>query len=84
MIYSLPKSSFTLITGNKSKIFLAKIKNIYFKNLDKNDPKIQEYLTKSNNEIISNIYSSYDFSLNSKYKARFFKETMDRVKNYFR
>ena len=84
LIYSLPKSSFTLITGNKSKIFLAKIKNIYFKNLDKNDPKIQEYLTKSNNEIISNIYSSYDFSLNSKYKVRFFKETMDRVKNYFR
>tara|TARA_Y100000590_G_C15656372_1_gene990799 strand:+ start:59 stop:1480 length:1422 start_codon:yes stop_codon:yes gene_type:complete len=84
LIYSLPKESFVLITGDKNKIFLAKVKNIYLDNLDKNDPKINEYFIKTNNTLINDIYNTYDFSLNSKYKVRVFNETLDRVKNYFR
>ncbi len=84
LIYSLPNKSFVLITGNNNKIFLANLKNIYTKDLVKNDPKTKEYQIKSNNKIINEINGSYDFSLNSKYKVRTFKETMDRVKNYFR
>ncbi len=84
LIYSLPKESFSLITGKENKIYLIKIKNINFNNLDKNDMKNEEYLSKTNNIIISDIHSSYNFSLNSKYKVKVFKETMDRVKNYFR
>ena len=84
LIYSLPKKSFTLITGKENKIFLAKIKNINFKNLDKSDKKNKEYLKKTNNNIISDIHNSYNSSLNSKYKVKIFQTTLDRVKNYFR
>ena len=45
---------------------------------------IDEYSTKSNNNIINDIYTSYDLSLNSKYKVKIFNQTIDRVKNYFR
>tara|TARA_B100000131_G_scaffold57663_1_gene52970 strand:- start:3894 stop:5315 length:1422 start_codon:yes stop_codon:yes gene_type:complete len=84
LIYSLPKESFVLITGNNNKIFLANLKKIISKNLDKNSSKTEEYGVKSNNKIINEINSSYDFSLNSKYKVRTFNDTMERVKNYFR
>ena len=84
LIYSLPNKSFTLITDKKNNIYLAKIKNISFSNLSKNDQKINDYLAKSNNKIINDIYSSYDLSLNTKYKVKIFEATLDRVKNYFR
>jgi len=84
LVYSLPKGSFILITGGENKIFLTKIKNIHFNNLDKNDKKLKDYLVKSNNKIINDIHGSYDLSLNSKYKVKIFQATLDRVKNYFR
>ena len=84
LVYSLPKGSFILITGGENKIFLTKIKNIHFNNLDKNDKKLKDYLVKSNNKIINDIYGSYDLSLNYKYKVKIFQSTLDRVKNYFR
>ena len=36
------------------------------------------------NDIINDLYTSYDLSLNSKYKVKIFNQTIDRVKNYFR
>ena len=84
LIYSLPKKSFTLITSKENKIYLAKIKNIYLNSLSKNDKKINDYLEKSNSGIINDIFSSYDLSLNTKYKVKIFETTLDRVKNYFR
>ena len=38
----------------------------------------------ANNDIINDVYTSYDLSLNSKYKVKIFNQTIDRVKNYFR
>ena len=84
LIYSLPKRSFTLITDEDNRIYLAKIKNIYLNNLSKNDQKINDYLVKSISKLINDIYSSYDLSLNAKYKVKIFETTLDRVKNYFR
>ena len=84
-IYLQPKQSFILIKGNeKKKIFLAKIKNIYTNNIDKNNPKIKDYLAKSNNEIIGEISNSYNLLLGSKYKITYFQKSLERVKNYFR
>ena len=83
LIYSLPKNSFLLISGGEGKIYLAKIKDIDFDLLKENDPKIKDYGLKSNNKLINDIYTSYDSSLNSKYKVKIFNSTMDRVKNYF-
>ena len=51
---------------------------------DQNTNNIEEYSTKANNDIINDVYTSYDLSLNSKYKVKIFNQTIDRVKNYFR
>ena len=84
-IYLQPKQSFILIKGNeKKKIFLAKIKNIYTNNINKNNPRIKDYLAKSNNEIIGEISNSYNLLLGSKYKITYFQNSLERVKNYFR
>ena len=66
------------------KIFLTKIMNIYYSDMEKNTENVEEYSTKANNDIINDVYTSYDLSLNSKYKVKIFNQTIDRVKNYFR
>jgi len=83
-IYSLPKNSFTLIADKNNKIYLAKIKNIYSNTLSKDNEKTKNYLVKSNNIIINDIFYSYNLSLNDKYNVKTFEQTMDRVKNYFK
>ena len=65
-------------------VYLSRINSIYYSDIDKNADNIKEYSTKSNNDIINDIYKSYDLSLNSKYKVKTFNQTIDRVKNYFR
>ena len=84
LLYTLPKESFSLVTGETNKVFLTKIKNIYYSDMEKNNDNIEEYSTKANNDIINDVYTSYDLSLNSKYKVKIFNQTIDRVKNYFR
>ena len=84
LIYALPKKSFTLVTGKENKIYLTKIKNIKFNNLNEKNAKNKEFSIKANSNLVGDIYNSYNLSLNSKYKVRVFNETMERVKNYFR
>jgi len=84
LVYSLPINSFVLITDVNNKIYLAKINNIFTKNLPKNDINNKDYLVKSNSKILDEIYSSYDLSLNRKYKVKVFKNTLDRIKNNFK
>ena len=83
LIYSLPTGNFLLITDGDGKVYLSKIKKINSNSISKNDPKIKDLEIKSNNSIINDIYTSYDASLNTKYKVKIFNSTMDRVKNYF-
>ncbi len=84
LLYTLPKESFSLVTGETNKVFLTKIKNIYYSDMEKNTNYVDEYSIKANNDIINDVYTSYDLSLNSKYKVKIFNQTIDRVKNYFR
>ncbi len=84
LLYSLPRGSFSLITDDDNKIYLAKILNINSINLLNNNKETENYQFKSNSKIINNIYSSYDLSLNSKYKVKIFDTTLDRIKNYFK
>jgi len=84
LIYALPRGSFTLITDKNNKIYLANIKSIYVKDLQKDEQELKNYQNKSNNNIINDIYSSYDLSLNTKYKVKIFETSLDRVKNYFK
>ena len=84
LLYTLAKESFSLVTGETNKVFLTKIKNIYYSDMEKNTDNVEKYSTKANNDIINDVYTSYDLSLNSKYKVKIFNQTIDRVKNYFR
>tara|TARA_B100000029_G_scaffold306071_1_gene298950 strand:+ start:71 stop:1489 length:1419 start_codon:yes stop_codon:yes gene_type:complete len=84
LIYALPKDSYVLIGNEENKIFLAKISNIIKEDLSKNEDNKNTYLQISNTNIINDIYTSYDISLNSKYKVKVFQNSIDRVKEYFR
>ena len=84
LIYALPEKSFTLITDENNKIYLAKVKKINSNTLGINNEKEKKYLVKSNSIIINDIFTSYNLSLNDKYNVKTFNQTMDRVKNYFK
>ena len=84
LVYSLPVNSFVLITDVNNKIYLANVNNITAKNLSKNDINNKEYFIKSNNKITDEIFSSYDLSLNKKYKVKVFQNTLNRIKNNFK
>jgi len=84
LVYSLPVNSFVLITDANNQIYLAKINNIITNNLSKDNIKNNQYMVESNNKIIDEIYSSYDLSLNKKYKVKVFQNTLDRIKNNFK
>jgi len=84
ILYSLPKNSFSLIVDNNDNIFIAKIENFEEKNLNKTNIKLSNYLKESNKKLRDNLYISYDFMLNEKYKIKINKKSVDRIKNYFR
>ena len=84
LLYSLPKNSFLLMDNNESDIYVTKIENTFNKNLKKSDYKLDSYSKKSEINLRDNLYSSYDFLMNEKYKIEINQNTLERVKNYFR
>ena len=84
LIYELPKNSFVMVSNRANNIFLAKINQITYENLKSTSKNIQEYLAKTNINLINDIYSSYDASLNTKYEVKIFNNNIDRIKDYFK
>jgi len=84
LMYSLDKNSFLLITDDKKNIYLAKIIDISYKQLDKNSKEAELYKFQSLGNVKSNIFNSYDLSLNKKYKVKVFENTLERIKNNFK
>ena len=83
LIYSLAKNNFLLIGDKNKNIYLAKIDNIIDTDLsDKND--LLNYTTQSNIKIQNDLYNSYDYLINSKYKITINENTLERIKNHFR
>ena len=83
LIYSLPKNSFLLITDETKNIYLARIDEAYEKDILKGKKDFSFYSDKANNIIKDNLYSSYNYLMNNKYKINVNQKTLDRVKNYF-
>ena len=83
LIYSMPKDSFLLITDNNKDIYLAKIIDILYEHLSEKNKEIEIYKFQSLGNIKSNILSTYDSTLNKKYKVKVFENTLDRIKNNF-
>jgi len=84
LIYSLSKDSFLLVTDDKKNIHVAKIVNILYTDLSQDSQEIETYKLQSSGDIKNNIFSSYDLSLNKKYKVKVFENTLDRIKNNFK
>ena len=84
LIYSLKNNTFSLIVDNNNDIYLAKIQNIQEKNLQKADKEYLNLIKESDSIIKSNLYSSYDYLLNDKYKIKVNQKSLERIKNYFR
>ena len=82
LLYSLSKNNFLLIGDKDKNIYLAKIEKILSNDLsDKND--LSDYTIKANIQIKNDLYSSYDYLINDKYKITINQNTLERIKNYF-
>ena len=82
LLYSLSKNNFLLIGDNDKNIYLAKIDKVLSNDLsDKND--LSNYTIKANIQIKNDLYSSYDYLINDKYKITINQNTLERIKNYF-
>ena len=83
LIYSLSKNNFLLIGDKDKNIYLAKIEKILSNDIsDKND--LSNHTIKANMQIKNDLYSSYDYLINDKYKITINQNTLERIKNYFR
>ena len=83
LLYSLSKNNFSLISDKDKNIYLAKIEKILSNDLsDKND--LSNYTIKANIQVKNDLYSSYDYLINDKYKITINQNTLERIKNYFR
>ena len=83
-LYTLFKNNYALISDKDKNIYLIKIINISVSNISKNSEDFPVYKEQTNIKLRDNIYSSYDFFLNNKYKIKINEKTVERVKNYFR
>ncbi len=83
-LYSLPKNSFSLVGDNNKNIYLVKIINIFENTISKNSTNYNDFNDQANVDLRDNMFSSYDFYLNEKYKVKINQKTLDRVKNYFK
>ena len=52
-----------MVSNKTNNIYLAKINQITYENLKRTNDNIQEYLAKTNINLIDDIYSSYDTCL---------------------
>ena len=84
LIYSLGLNSFSLISDDQNNVYLIKVKNIYENNLNKNDKDSKIFGNQTDVNLRDNLYNSYDFLLNEKYKININEKTLERMKNYFR
>jgi len=83
-MYALPVNSFTLISDDDQNIYLAKVIKSNQKNIIKNSNEYENYNKEANKKMMNNMYSSYDYLLNKKYKVKINQKTLERVKNYYR
>ncbi len=83
-IYKMTKNNFALVSDENKNIYLVKILNINYKNINKNSQDFLIYKNKSNGRIRDSLFSSYDFIINNKYKIKINEKALERVKNYFR
>tara|TARA_B110001450_G_scaffold171904_1_gene160380 strand:- start:68 stop:1486 length:1419 start_codon:yes stop_codon:yes gene_type:complete len=83
ILYSLPINKFTLVTDEKNKIYLARVKSYIDIELDKNNEDYKAFISKENTRIRNSILKSYDFFLNDKYNVNINQIAINNIKNLF-
>ena len=83
ILYSLPITSFTLISDENDKIYLAKIKKYNDVKLDKKTESFELFVDKENTQIRNSILKSYDYFLNDKYNVNINQIAINNIKNLF-
>ena len=84
LLYSMSKNSFLLMGDKKNNVYLAHIDNIFSNNIVKSDSMIDFYADQSIIQIKDNLYNSYDYIINDKYKVKLNEKTLERFKNHFK
>ena len=83
-MYSKSKNNFVLIADKEKNIYLAKIINIFYKDISKDSENFSLFKKQANEKITNTLYDTYDLYINNKYKVKINEKTLERVKNYFR
>ena len=83
ILYSLPIKTFTLISDEKDKIYLAKIISYNDVAVDMESENYKAFINKENSRIKTSILQSYDFFLNDKYNVNINQSAINNIKNLF-
>ena len=83
LLYSLPVNTFTLISDENKKVYLAKVKKYENIDLNKNSDEFKTFIANENTNNRSLILKSYDILLNSKYNVDINQKALNNVKNLF-
>ena len=84
VLYSLPVGSFTLINDDQNNIYLSKNESLSNETIDYESPEYKSFAATQLSNDRKNILQSYDTFLNDKYTVDVNKQTLERVKNYFK
>ena len=84
VLYSLPIGSFTLINDDQNNIYLSKNESLSNETIDYESPEYKSFAATQLSNDRKNILQSYDTFLNDKYTVDVNKQTLERVKNYFK
>ena len=84
VLYSLPIGSFTLISDDQNNIYLSKNESLSNEAIDYESPEYKSFAATQLSNDRKNILQSYDTYLNDKYTVDVNKQTLERVKNYFK
>ena len=84
VLYSLPVGSFTLISDDQNNIYLSKNESLSNEAIDYESPEYKSFAATQLSNDRKNILQSYDTFLNDKYTVDVNKQTLERVKNYFK
>ena len=84
MLYTVPEKDFLLIIDNDKNVYLTKIVNFEYSDVNKQSDDYKEYYLRSNYKIKNDVTSTYDNLLNKNYDIEINRNTLDRVINYFK
>ena len=84
LLYTIPLNDFLLIVDNNKNVYLTKIINFNFKDIQINSEDFKQYLVKSNFRLKNYISSSYDDLISKKYNIKINYNSLEKIKNYFR